>query len=108
MPAQLLRGRVEAVRHVLNPAELGGYGELAGIPRGATDLALLQYTSGSTGSPKGVTLTHANLLANERMIQRAFGVTQESVLLGKESGSPPGFAARRATRFPTQPQLTFA
>jgi 1-acyl-sn-glycerol-3-phosphate acyltransferase len=32
-------------------------------------IALLQYTSGSTGDPKGVTLTHANLLANIR----AFG-----------------------------------
>ena len=32
------------------------------------DLALLQYTSGSTGDPKGVMLTHANLLANMRAI----------------------------------------
>ena len=32
----------------------------------ATDIAFLQYTSGSTGDPKGVTLTHANLLANIR------------------------------------------
>jgi acyl carrier protein len=35
------------------------------------DLALLQYTSGSTGDPKGVTLTHANLLANMRAIAKA-------------------------------------
>jgi acyl-CoA synthetase (AMP-forming)/AMP-acid ligase II len=32
------------------------------------DLAILQYTSGSTSHPKGVMLTHANLLANQRVI----------------------------------------
>src|ERR1700682_5752685 len=36
--------------------------------RRGSDLALLQYTSGSTGDPKGVMLTHANLLANMRAI----------------------------------------
>jgi len=36
-------------------------------------LALLQYTSGSTSQPKGVMLSHANLMANIRAIQQAFG-----------------------------------
>ena len=34
-------------------------------------LALLQYTSGSVGTPKGVMLTHANVIANEAMIRQA-------------------------------------
>jgi long-chain acyl-CoA synthetase len=36
------------------------------------DLAVLQYTGGTTGTPKGVELTHANLTANLRQVQRWF------------------------------------
>jgi long-subunit acyl-CoA synthetase (AMP-forming) len=35
------------------------------------DIAFIQYTSGSTGQPKGVALTHANLLANIRGMAQA-------------------------------------
>lgn len=76
----------EAVRPLLRPVQKwGGAGRglafvvpgdvtgTGGAPAPAAavapgDLALLQYTSGSTGSQKGVMLTHANLLANLRAI----------------------------------------
>ncbi len=45
----------------------------------AEDLAMLQYTSGSTSAPKGVALTHANLLANAAAISTLMNVTSDSV-----------------------------
>lgn len=42
------------------------------------DLALLQYTSGSTAAPRGVLLTHGNLLDNSEFIRRAFGHSSSS------------------------------
>jgi 1-acyl-sn-glycerol-3-phosphate acyltransferase len=47
----------------------------AAPPVRAEEIAFLQYTSGSTGQPKGVVLTHANLLANLNAMQRATGIT---------------------------------
>lgn len=40
---------------------------------GADTLAVLQYTSGSTGHPKGVMVSHGNLLHNSSVIQEVFG-----------------------------------
>lgn len=40
-------------------------------------LAMLQYTSGSTSQPKGVMISHANLIDNTRTIHHAFGIQRE-------------------------------
>jgi amino acid adenylation domain-containing protein/non-ribosomal peptide synthase protein (TIGR01720 family) len=45
-------------------------------------LAFLQYTSGSTSTPKGVMLSHRNLLHNEQVIQHAFEQTEDSLIVG--------------------------
>lgn len=42
-------------------------------------LAFLQYTSGSTGAPKGVMINHCNLLHNSKYIQQSFELTPGSV-----------------------------
>lgn len=44
-------------------------------------LSFLQYTSGSTSAPKGVMVSHGNLLHNEGMIKRIFRQTEQSVIV---------------------------
>jgi amino acid adenylation domain-containing protein len=53
-------------------------------PRGiaAESLAFLQYTSGSTSSPKGVEVTHGQLMHNEEAIRQAFGQSEDSRIVG--------------------------
>ncbi len=45
------------------------------------DIALILYTSGTTGAPKGVTLTHGNLLANASAVVRYLGLSERDSVL---------------------------
>lgn len=51
-------------------------------PPALESTAFLQYTSGSTSRPKGVRVTHHNLVANQRMIAAAFGHDRHSTFVG--------------------------
>jgi fatty-acyl-CoA synthase len=91
--AKLLKPRVRSLESVADAEKLLEAADNAPPPapgarpayisgsrvRKASDIALLQYTSGSTGDPKGVMLTHANLLANIRAIGEAVQLTSEDV-----------------------------
>jgi acyl-CoA synthetase (AMP-forming)/AMP-acid ligase II len=46
------------------------------------DLAILQYSSGSTGDPRGVMVSHANLMHNEALIEEAFEHTPSTIVTG--------------------------
>lgn len=46
------------------------------------DLAVLLYTSGTSGRPKGVMLTHGNLVANMQQVQRSIHFSREDVMIG--------------------------
>jgi acyl carrier protein len=80
--SRLLRAQVVSLRGVATAAELAGRAaNVHRIARATSDLALLQYTSGSTGNPKGVALTHANLLANIRAFGPALQVGGKDVFV---------------------------
>jgi amino acid adenylation domain-containing protein len=58
--------------------DLGDAGPEPEPPADPGAVAMLQYTSGSTSRPRGVLLTHANLLANSALIRQAFGTSPSS------------------------------
>jgi 1-acyl-sn-glycerol-3-phosphate acyltransferase len=65
--AHVMQGRLASLARVATVEDLMRDAAPCALPTPApSDLAMLQYTSGSTGDPKGVALTHANLLANLR------------------------------------------
>ena len=69
------RGETLSLRYLSSDTSDGSPPDVA---VGVGDLALIQYTSGSTAAPRGVMLSHANLLSNSAFIQRAFGTSRDS------------------------------
>ncbi|MDQ2694905.1 MAG: AMP-binding protein [Pseudomonadota bacterium] len=81
--ARLLQTQVATLRHIVAAEELAqtAVGDWIAPAMQAQDIAFLQYTSGSTGDPKGVVLSHANLLANIRAIGRRIKAGPQDVFV---------------------------
>jgi len=80
--AQLLKSLVPNLQQIVSTSELKASSAKAMFPTlRAQDIAFLQYTSGSTGNPKGVVLTHANLLANIRSMGEVVDAGSEDVFV---------------------------
>lgn len=52
------------------------------VPRRDTDTAVILYTSGTTGTPKGAELTHANLRHDAETVVRMLNLSAQDVVLG--------------------------
>ncbi len=80
--AQLLKSQVQNLQHIVTAAELvSSAAILTPLVLSTNDIAFLQYTSGSTGNPKGVVLTHANLLANIRAMGQVINAGPKDVFV---------------------------
>ena len=80
--ARLLELRVPSLQRICTPGELAADSNESLPPGpGGGDIAFLQYTSGSTGNPKGVVLSHADLLANIRAMGEAVAASSNDVFV---------------------------
>ncbi|MGA7982531.1 MAG: AMP-binding protein [Chromatiaceae bacterium] len=79
---RLMRVQVPSLRGVLTLDDLDSERPLAAAEHRSTDdIAFLQYTSGSTGDPKGVILSHSDLLANIRAMGAATEIRPDDVFV---------------------------
>ncbi len=80
--ARLLKSHIASLRGVFTVEELASSAQTLARPTlKPDDVAFLQYTSGSTADPKGVVLTHANLLTNIRAMGNALEVDSTDVFV---------------------------
>ncbi len=85
--ARLVRAQVGSLKKVVIARELlvatgaGQRWDTEAIRHSPDEIALLQYTSGSTANPKGVVLTHANLLANIEAMGAAARIESSDVFV---------------------------
>ncbi|GAB3518700.1 AMP-binding protein [Photobacterium alginatilyticum] len=80
--SQLLRMQVPSIKAVVTVSEIMGSTAPPDVGDAHTsDIAFLQYTSGSTGIPKGVALTHANLLTNIRAMGKVVKASSSDVFI---------------------------
>jgi acyl carrier protein len=78
--AALMRSQAPSLDAITTADRLSRHVTKGSLERpGPDDAALIQYTSGSTGSPKGVLLSHANMLANVRGIGEALDIRSDDV-----------------------------
>jgi 1-acyl-sn-glycerol-3-phosphate acyltransferase len=81
--AGLLRAQVETLGAVESVSGLRAQPAAVDLPpvNDPNSVALIQYTSGSTGDPKGVVLSHANLLANIRAMGHVMDASSADVFV---------------------------
>ncbi|XP_028175865.1 long-chain-fatty-acid--CoA ligase 4 [Ostrinia furnacalis] len=71
--------RIVAYKEVV---EMGANSKIETVPPSPSDTAIVMYTSGSTGVPKGVVLSHRNMIATLKSFADAVPIREDDILMG--------------------------